>query len=138
MHVHVAVSCYQASVIREIVMHVLCLYVRMYILYMYISFFPVTEMDYVPMMYGVPFSACDVVKCVNVTIHDDSTLEMVEMLYVRIILNPRSAHYTFSPVTSDIVITDNESKVWSPSICTIPIFPLLDRNIFHLLVIFCR
>ena len=77
-------------------------------MYLY-SFFPVTEIDYPPISYELRFSACDVVKCVTVTILDDTTLEMVETFNVSLFLSSRSV-YTLSPVPAEIVIMDNESK----------------------------
>ena len=77
-------------------------------IYLY-SFFPVTEIDNLNVIYGVPSSACDVVKCVNVTIYDDTTLDMAETVNVSLSSHSESV-YALSPVPAEIVITDNESK----------------------------
>ena len=70
---------------------------------------PVSPTDYVSVDEEVTFAACESQRCVNVRITDDLVNEPEETFSLSL-TRSTSTHISFSPVTAEVVVTDDDGN----------------------------
>ena len=80
---------------------------------------PVSPTDYVSVEEEVTFAACESQHCVNVRITDDLVNEPEETFSLSL-TRSTSTHISFSSVTGEVVVTDDDGNEHLMSLCLLP------------------
>ena len=76
-------------------------------------------MDYGSVNTTLPFDACDIRICVNVSITNDDILENTELFFVNLNRNGLDSRIRLNPTRGEIEILDDDGSMVIPYICVV-------------------